>query len=335
MQYKSALLGAYPAVTLATARARALDNCRALAEGRNPRAGGVPTFAEAIETVIALHAEGWKDGGKSARQWRASLRDYAMPRIGRRNVDAITTADVLAVLVPIWSTKHETARRVRQRIGAVMKWAIAQGHRSDNPAGDAIGEALPKNGQRKQHHRALPYDRVSDAVSRVRASGAWWATKAAFELLVLTGSRSGEVRGARWEEIDFEAAIWTVLAERMKVGREHRVPLAPAALGVLCAAREFTHGSGLVFPAPRGGELSDATISKLLREHGIDAVPHGFRSSFRDWAAERTNVPREICEHALAHVVGEKSELDYRRTDFFEKRRDLMRRWARYVGQGR
>ena len=324
-------LGAYPVVTLATARARALNNRRALAEGRNPRAGGVPTFAAAADAVITIHAESWKDGGKSERQWRASLRDYAMPQLGRRTVDAITTADVLAVLVPIWSIKHETARRVRQRIGAVMKWAIAQGHRSDNPAGDAIGEALPKISRSRRHHRALPYAAVGDAVGRVRASGAWGATKAAFELLVLTGARSGEVRGARWGEIDFEAATWTVPAGRMKAAREHRVPLSPAALDVLREARVLTDGAGLVFPAPRGGELSDATIGKLLNDLRIDAVPHGFRSSFRDWAAERTNVPREICEHALAHVVGEKSELDYRRTDFFEKRRALMNRWANYL----
>ena len=165
-------LGAYPVVTLARARQKALANARTASEGRDPRdrASRAPTFEHAVETVIGIHAENWKDGGKSAAQWRASLRDYAVPKIGRKRVDRISTADVMEVLLPIWSTKRETARRVRQRIGAVMKWAVAQGYREDNPAGDAISAALPKNSARRQHQKALPHSGVAEGLARVRAS---------------------------------------------------------------------------------------------------------------------------------------------------------------------
>ncbi|MCY3887046.1 MAG: tyrosine-type recombinase/integrase [Chloroflexi bacterium] len=323
-------LGAYPIVTLAEARQAALENRRAVARGRDPRSGGVPTFAGAVDSVLAIRAAGWKDGGKSEKQWRASLRDYAMPKLGRTPVDRITTADVLAVLVPIWSTKRETAKRVRQRISAVMLWAIAEGYRDDNPAGEAIGAALPKNSGRQEHHRALPHAEVGAALATVRASEAWPATKLAFEFLVLTACRSGEVRGALWEEIDDQTATWTIPAARMKASLAHRVPLSARALAILDAARELANGSGLVFPSVRGSELSDNTLSKLLRELGIPAVPHGFRSSFRDWAAECTNAPREVCELALAHVDSDRVEAAYRRSDFFERRRQLMEEWAAY-----
>ena len=201
-------LGAYPVVTLARARQKALANARIVSEGRDPRdrASRAPTFEQAVETVIGIHAENWKDGGKSAAQWLASLRDYAVPKIGAKRVDRISTADVMEVLLPIWSTKRETARRVRQRIGAVMKWAVAQGYREDNPAGDAISAALPKNSVRRQHQKALPHAQVAEALGRVRASKAHRATALAFEFLVLTACRSGEVRGARWDEVDDAAA---------------------------------------------------------------------------------------------------------------------------------
>ena len=318
-------LGSYPVVTLARARQKALANARAVSEGRDPRErlSRAPTFERAIETVIAIHAENWKDSGKSAAQWRASLRDYAVPKLGSKRVDRITTADVMAVLLPIWSTKRETATRVRQRIGAICKWAVAQGYREDNPAGDAISAALPKNKVRRQHQRALPYAEVGDALIRVRASRAHRSTLLAFEFLVLTACRSGDVRGARWQEVDAAAGIWTVPAERMKAKLEHRVPLSREALRVLDQASELADKSGLVFPSPTGRELSDSTLSKLVRELGIGAVPHGFRSSFRDWAAECTDAPREVCELALAHVNNDRVEAAYRRSDLFERRRDL------------
>ena len=325
-------LGGYPIVTLAMARERALENARTVAEGRDPRrrAQRAPTFAQACETVIAIHAANWK-GGKNERQWRASLRDYAMPKLARKRVDAITTADVMAALLPIWSTKRQTARRVRQRIGAVMKWAVAQGHREDNPAGDAISAALPNNRVPAKHQRALPHAEVGAALARVRESGAYLGTKLAFEFLVLTASRSGEVRQARWEEIDRDGAVWTIPGERMKTGREHRVPLPPRALEVLDEAARLFDGDGLVFPSPTGRVLNHSTMTKLLGDLGIDAVPHGFRSSFRDWAAECTDAPREVCELALAHVNSDRVEAAYRRTDLFERRRDLMGTWADYI----
>ena len=318
-------LGAYPVVTLAHARQMALANARIVCEGR------APSFEQAVEIVIEIHAENWKDGGKSAAQWRASLRDYAVPKIGSKRVDRMTIADVMEVLLPIWSTKRETARRVRQRIDAVMKWAVAQGYREDNPAGDAISAALRKNSVRRQHQNALPHAQVGEALARVRASRAHRATALAFEFLVVTACRSGEVRGARWDEVDEAAATWTVPPARMKAKLEHRVPLSGHAVAVLDEAREIADRSGLVFPSFTGRVLSDSTLSKLLRELGIGAVPHGFRSRFRDRGAERTDVPREVCELALAHVNTDRVEAAYRRTDLFERRRELMQGWSDYL----
>jgi len=327
-------LGRYPVVTLAMARERALDNARAIAEGRDPRrrsACTAPTFAEALETVIAIHAGSWKPGGRTEESWRATLRDYALPRLGDMPVDAIACADVMDVLLPIWLTKRNTACNVRQRIGAVMKWAVAQGHRPDNPAGDALSGALPNNAGPRRHQRALQHAEVGDALARVRASGAHAGTVLAFEFLVLTAARSGEVRNARREEFDREGAVWTVPAERMKAGREHRVPLSPRALAVLDEARRRLPGAATVFPSPTGRTQPHHYMARLLRELEIDAVPHGFRSSFRDWAAECTDAPREVCEIALAHVNSDRVEAAYRRSDLFDRRRALMNDWAAYV----
>ena len=326
-------LGSYPLVSLKDARAKAMANRLDVLNGGDPlaarRATAIPTFEDAAERVIAFHAPSWKHSGKSAGQWRASLRDYVLPSLGRRRVDTITTADVLAVLVPIWNDKRETARRVRQRIGAVMKWAVAEGYRQDNPAGDAIGAALPKTEQVQAHHRALPHAQVAAAVERVRESGAWVSTRLAFEFLVLTAARSGEVRLARWSEIDFETAVWTIPAQRMKAKREHRVPLSARTVAILEEARDSALDEILIFPSANGRTLSDATISKLLRELGIEAVPHGFRSSFRDFCGD-TGQPREVAEACLAHVV-KGVEGAYARSDLLERRRAVMEAWSRYV----
>ena len=326
-------LGTWPHVSLAEARQKCALNLVARGRGEliTGRKRTVPTFEEAVENVIAIHRAGWKDGGRSEQLWRATLRDHAMPQLGGRPVHRINTADVMAVLLPIWNGKRATARQVRHRISAVMRWAVAQGYREDNPAGDAIGAALPKNGVQVQHRRALPYAEVAAAIATVRGSGAFPMTVLAFEFLVLTACRSGEVRGARWEEMDLEAREWSIPAERMKTGREHRVPLSTRALAVLREAREHADGSGLVFPSARGGCLSEATIGKMVRDLGIGAVPHGFRSSFRDWAAERTEAPREVCELALAHVNRDRVEAAYRRTDLFERRRALMESWSEFL----
>ena len=325
-------LGSYPIVSLAEARALALENAKAVRRGDDPRRPKVriPTFEAASETVIELHEPNWREGGKTAKLWRARLRDYVMPKLGRKTVDVVTTADVLAVLTPIWNEKRDTARRVRQHIGAIMKWAVAQGYREDNPAGEAIAAALPKSGGKAEHSKALPHAEVGAALEVIRASNAWPATRLAFEFLTLTAARSGEARLATWAEIDLDAATWTVPAERMKAGIEHRVPLSDAALDILSRAQEYRDGSGLVFPSPRGRALSDSTISKLVRENEIACVPHGMRSSFRDWCAE-TGVPREVAESSLAHVVKDSTEAAYFRSDLLERRREVMWAWAEHL----
>jgi len=248
------------------------------------------------------------------------------PAIGNKRLDTITSADVLRVLTPIWNSHPETARRIKQRIGTVLQWAMAQGWRVDNPA-EVAQQVLPKHDRSKvEHRRALPYAQVGAALKAVDASGASPVTKLAFAFLAHTACRSGEVRGASWSEIDIAAANWTIPGTRMKAKKEHRVPLSSAALAILQRATEFRRAdTDLVFPGATGKPLSDMTLSKLVKELGIDAVPHGFRSSFRDWAGEATNHPREVVEFALAHVIQDKAEAAYARGDLFEKRKRLMR----------
>ena len=328
-------LGPVRLVTLAEAREAAVANRKVARAGGDPiaaRGQGIPTFEEASIKVIEIHRPNWKSA-KHAAQWTATLRDYVFPLIGGKRVDLVTAADVMAVLLPIWNDKHETARRVRQRIGAVMKWAVAQGYRQDNPAGEAIGAALPKNGGIQRHQEALPHGEVAGAIQAVRQSDATASVKLAFEFLVLTACRSGEVRLARWDEINLEEGEWTVPAERMKSKREHRVPLSIRAREILEQTHESTASSDWVFPSPTGRTLSDSTLSKLLRELGVKAVPHGFRSSFRDWAAECTDAPHAVMEAALSHVVKNKAEAAYARSDLFGRRRELMSEWSRYLDQ--
>ncbi len=246
-------------------------------------------------------------------------------------VDAIAGTDVMDALLPIWFTKRDTARSVRQRIGAVAKWAVAQGHRPDNPAGNALSAALPNNAGPRRHQRALPHAEVGAALARVRDLDAFAGTVLALEFLVLTTARSGEVRNACWEEFDLEGAVWTFPAERMNAKREHRVPLLPRALAVLDEARRLPPGAGTVFPTPTGRTQLHPYMARLLHELDTDAVPHGFRSSFRDWAAECTDAPREVCELALDHVNPDRVEAAYRLSDLFERRRVLMNDWAAYV----
>lgn len=322
-------LGQYPVVTLAEARATALENMRNVRKGLHP--AGVPTFKEAVEVVIGIHAASWKNSGKSAAQWRASLRDYAMPKLGDKRLNEITTADVLSCIKDNWSTKQETMKRVRQRIGAVMKWAVAQGYRSDDPAGPALTAALPKGNGRRQHHKALPYAEVAAALHTIRQSGAHWSTIACFEFMTLTATRSNEARSAQWDEIDVDAGVWEIPAQRMKMQRPHRVPLSSRAIEILELAKTMTGGHGLIFPTARGKAMSDNTMSKLLREQGIGCVPHGMRTSFRIWSAEMTNIPREICELALAHVNSDKVEAAYQRSDLYTKRAKLMQSWSSYL----
>ncbi|MEI4262246.1 tyrosine-type recombinase/integrase [Roseovarius sp. D0-M9] len=339
-------LGGAAYITLAEAREAALANKRLARAGGDPlqakrEAQAVLTFEEASRKVHEIHKPTWRNA-KHAAQFLSTLETYAFPKIGARKVADVSASGLLEVLQPIWLDKPETARRVRQRIGTVMKWAIAQGWRQDNPS-ENIGQALPKQEKSQAHRKALPYAEVQNCIDVVQASGAWPATKLALEFLILTASRSGEVRGALWDEIEFQggetaitakAAIWNVPAARMKAKKPHRVPLSARALEILTEAEALRGPSGLVFPSMRDKPLSDMTLSKLVKEQGFDVDVHGFRTSFRTWAQEQTNFPREVAEAALAHVVKSKVEAAYARSDHFEKRRKMLESWAGYLAFG-
>ncbi len=332
-------LGGFPTISLVKARERAAEHQAAVADGKDPLADKrkpaprVPTFREAAAAVVEVNAPRWR-AKKHATNWIQSLERHAMPRLSDVPVDRITRADVLAVLTPIWGTHQETACRVRQRVRAVMRWAMAHGYREDNPAGEGIDGALPPMPAKRSHFRALPYQEVPAALQTIAASTAGVAAKACFEFLVLTAARSGEARGATWDEMDLDARLWTIPAERMKGGVEHRVPLSEAAIAALEAAAPLRDESGLVFPSPvRSRQLSDMTLTKILRTVGLAdrATVHGFRSSFRDWAAECTNATYAAMELSLAHQVGNAVERAYARSDLLEQRRMLMDQWAEFV----
>ena len=331
-------LGSVHLVSLAEAREQARANRKLARAGGDPlvekrRLEAVPTFAEAAATVVEQKRAGWRSP-RAAADWLHSLERYVFPRIGGRPVSEVSSADLLAVLTPIWHVKSDTARRLRQRIGAVLEWSIAMEHRTDNPC-DRIGPVLGPQRDIVRHMRALPHQDVAAALETVRAARATPAVKLAFEFLVVTAARSGEVRLATWEEMNVAGRVWTIPAERMKMNREHRVPLSLRALEVLDAARSLADGNRLVFPNRWGNAIKDTFLSQLLKDLGIAAVPHGFRSSFRDWAAEETDHPREVVEAALAHVVRNQVEAAYARSDLFERRRTLMDEWAAYLATTR
>ena len=326
-------LGSFPVVTLAKAREKALSNARLVEEGQDPRIKPVtvPTFQDAMESTIDVLRPGWKSG-KTERQLRHLLREYALPHIGTKAIDEITPSDVLSFLAPLALNKPATAGKVKTQMGQVFKWAIAQGLRTDNPADSNINPALPRLST-KDHHKALPFAAVAGAVRTIRDSCAWAGTKLALEWLILTASRSAETRLATWDEIDLGGRLWTIPAQRMKSGREHRIPLSDRAMGILAESQSLGDGSGLIFPSSTGKALSDSTLSKLLRENKIGCVPHGFRSSFRDWCAEQ-NIDRQTAESALAHKLGDSTEAAYLRSDLFALRRAAMDAWGDYVNWG-
>jgi integrase len=308
-----------------------------LAEGVNPKDARRPsegvTFGLCADRFIEAMRPSWRNG-KHRAQWEMTLREYAAA-LRRLPVDKITTDDVLSVLKPLWNEKPETASRLRGRIERVLDAAKAQGLRSgENPARwrGHLDQLLPKR-QRltRGHHAAMSYTDVPAFMEDLRA---WQSTAArALEFAILTAGRSGEVLGVRWQEIDHDRAAWTVPANRMKAGREHRVPLSRPALKVLNAMREV--GGEFVFSGQKpGNPLSVMALEMVLRRMKIEGVTvHGFRSAFRDWAAERTNFPNEVCEAALAHVIENKAEAAYRRGDLFDKRRKLMEAWAMYCSE--
>lgn len=294
---------------------------------RHAKLSASVTFKSIAETFITNREGGWKNP-KHRQQWRNTLSTYVFPVIGDMPVGDIETPHVLKIIEPMWGEKAETASRVRGRIEAVLDAAKVRGYRQgENPARwrGHLSQILPARTRLSRgHHKAAPYDAVPDLVEALQKRKAVAAL--ALEFTILTASRTGEVLGARWAEFDLGKAIWTVPAERMKAGREHRVPLSPRSVEILGQVQQL--GSDWVFPGAKGGQLSGMAMSMLLRRMKVDVTVHGFRSSFRDWAAECTAFPHEVCEMALAHTIGNKGEAAYRRGDLFEKRRRLMDEWA-------
>ena len=331
-------LGGYPTVSLAQARKRASDNREAISSGRDPVAEkhrpAMPTFSEAAHTVHEANKPRWRNGSHT-RAWIQTLERHAFPKMGSKKIDTVSRTDVLTVLTPIWSARPETARRVRQRMRTIFRWAMANELIETNPAGEAIDGALPSMPKVKAHLRALPYQEVASALKTVDASQTSPASKYCLKFLVLTASRSGEARGATWDEIDLEDASWTIPGSRMKAGMEHRVPLSDQAIDVLMLAQRLEDDSGLCFPSPLrpGRMLSDMTLTNILRKSGLAdrATVHGFRTSFKTWTMEQTDTPWAVGEAALAHQLGGSVEQAYARSDLLDRRRTLMQQWADYL----
>ncbi len=335
-------LGSATLVPLAKARQRAFANRVAIAEGRDPlaakRKAQALTFRKAAVKTHEANRPRWRSE-KTAANWMQQLERHAFPVLADMPVDRIGREDVLRVLSPIWGRKLDIARKLRGRIRAVLAWAQAHGFVEINVAGEAIDGALPTMPTIEEHYKALPYREVASALETVETSRASLPAKACLRFTVLTACRSGEVRGARWDEVDIEEREWRIPGERTKSGVEHRIPLSDAALAVLESVRPLQRErSDLVFPSPSkpGRPLSNMTLTKLLRDTGLAdrTVVHGFRSSFRSWASERTSVPHAVAEMALAHAVGSAVERSYARSDLFDKRRQLMDQWGAYVTGG-
>jgi integrase len=296
------------------------------------------TFEQCANEYHKLHAGSWKNL-KHADQWINTLTTYAFPEFGDKDVSDVSKGDVLRALEPIWATKTETASRVKQRISAVLDWAAARDYRvgHDPHMWDQISRSLPKAKAVKnaKHFAACPYSEIYDTLQEVKDSRASSTVKLALEFIILNASRSGEVRLARKNEIDFEGKRWIIPGERMKAGKEHRVPLSSRSIEILETVFLLSKDSDLIFPNDKDKPYSDMTFTMLMRRRGHDFTVHGFRSSFRDWAAEQTAFPREVCEAALAHATQDATEAAYFRSDLFEKRRLLMQAWAQYVATER
>ena len=326
-------LGGADLVTLNQARDRALEYRRMARQGLNPRfnaAREIPTFEEVAGQVHIDRMPTWKNA-KHGQQWINTLRDYAFPKIGRMPVDTVGQPEVLMCLSPIWTEKHETARRLAQRIKTVLDVARSKGFRDGENPVVAIrdGNVLPKVKAKANHHKAMPWQDVPAFYTDLQGRSAMAAKALMFTCL--TGSRTGEVLGMRWAELDFEAKVWTCPADRMKGGEAHRVPLTDAMVEILepLAALE----SDVVFEGQkRHRPLSNMSMLMLLRRMGVEGVTvHGFRSTFRDWAGEVAHAPREVAEMSLSHKVGSDVERAYARADLLDRRRVLMERWSAFV----
>ena len=309
------------------------EAAEALAAAQAAKIAGV-TFRYVAEAYIAANEGSWRNG-KHRQQWRNTLASYVYPVMGELPVADIGTAHVLQILEPIWQEKPETASRIRGRIEALLDAAKARGYREgENPARwrGHIAQILPARSKlTRGHHKALAYSELPSFMSQLRAREAMAAL--ALEFVILTATRTSEMLGAKWGEVDLEKAIWTIPAVRMKAGKEHRVPLSPRAIEILQTVK--LKSSEWLFPSEKGGKLSTMAMSMLLRRMKLDCTVHGFRSAFRDWSAECTGYAHEVCEMALAHTIGNKAEAAYRRGDMFEKRRRLMEDWAAYcIGKG-
>ena len=336
-------LGGFPDVPLADARVKAREYRARIEEGIDPAeqrralkaaVAAVVTFDEAARRFIAAKRSGWKNA-KHADQWANTLKAYASPMIGRMNVDQIELCHVVDTLTPIWESKTETATRVRSRIEAILGWATVRGYRKgDNPARWAgnLEHAMPEPKKDVEHFAALPWEEVP-AFLKALAKQPGMAARAV-EFAVLTAARSGEIRGARWDEIDLAKKVWTVPASRMKSGVAHEVPLAARAMALLRALPRIKDNE-LVFPAPRGGVYSDMAMLQVMRRLEVAATVHGFRSSFRNFAGDATDVARDVAEAALAHTVRDKTEAAYLRSTFMVKRRTLMTQWGVFCATGK
>lgn len=338
-------LGAFDLVSLAQARETAREARAKIARGIDPihdrRALrsqliasqiAAPSFSEAAKKYVESHEASWRNA-KHAQQWRNTLENYAHPVLGRMLVRDINLPHILRVLEPIWSTKTETASRLRGRLESILDWSTVRGERSGpNPARwkghlDTVLPA-PKKISKTAHHPALPFSDLPAFMARLVKQVGTGAAALAFT--ILTAARSGEVRAAAWPEFDFTARIWTIPASRMKGGREHRVPLSDAAMAILMHQKSIAINE-YVFPSPRSTVLSDMSLTAVLRRMEVPVVPHGFRSTFRDWCAECTDFSPEVAEMALAHTISNRVEAAYRRGDLFEKRKELMQAWSDYA----
>jgi integrase len=337
-------LGGFPDVPLAQAKDKARKARDAIANGVDPilqrmaassllraQQATEKTFEQAAQGYLEAHGETWKNA-KHRAQWANTLTTYAYPFMGKLLVRDVAQEHVLAALEPIWKTKNETASRLRGRIESVLDWATVRKYRTgENPARwkGHLDMLLPAPGkiQKVVHHRALPIDEMPSFMAELQKREGTAARL--LEFTILCASRSGEARGCAWSEIDLQAGIWTIPAVRMKAGNEHRVPLTEPVIRILNTLPHHA-GNDLVFAAPRGGQLSDMAMTAVMRRMEVDAVPHGFRSTFRDWAREHTNFPRDLAEQSLAHTLDNKVEAAYRRGDALEKRREMMAAWASF-----
>jgi integrase len=341
-------LGGYPDVPLAQARDKAREAREAIKDGIDPveqrkaarlalmadQAKSI-TFRDAARRYLEIKSREFRNP-KHIQQWTNTLETYAHPIIGPMRVSEIELAHIVQLLEPIWQTKTETATRVRGRIEAVLAWATVSGFRAgENPARlkDNVDLALgrPAKMRKVNHFRALPYSELPAFMQRLRARPGTSAR--ALEFAILTAGRSGEVRGATWPEIDLDAAIWTIPGERMKSGKPHRVPLSPTAITLLKGLPQMV-GEPHLFPAPRGGSMSDVALTALLKRMQEPVTAHGFRSTFKDWAREQTNYADEVSELALAHVNSDATRAAYARSELIDKRRQLMQEWERYADKG-